>query len=224
MTQIAPRLAIYSANFGNYRNELTKLETLQFDKEIDYYFFTDNESITSDNWKIIVHPLLPELDFMNSFRHTAKYVKFVVPDILKQYDVIVWIDTKSLHHIQKISKEKIFNRLNVRPYTMHLIKFPPRQTPQQELKYTTNVGVECKESANVFLDKIRDMSFNAFLPDTTCMIFKNTPNNIDVMRKIYDGLIENRLRRDQNIIQYVFCENKHESNITSFIFPDIIYR
>jgi hypothetical protein len=43
---------VYSCNFGNYRDELTNIDTIQCYDNIDYYFFTDQD-ITSKKWKII---------------------------------------------------------------------------------------------------------------------------------------------------------------------------
>ena len=94
-------IAIYSANFGNYRQETAKgIDTIHHDNNIDYYFFTDDTSITSNYWNIIITELNPQLSFINSHRHTAKYVKFVVPEILHKYDIIVWVDSKNIDNIQ----------------------------------------------------------------------------------------------------------------------------
>ena len=66
-------IAIYSANFGDYRNEIKDgIDNIFFDKNIDYYFFTDNAKITSNKWNVILQSLQPKLDFIDSFRHTSK--------------------------------------------------------------------------------------------------------------------------------------------------------
>jgi hypothetical protein len=47
------RIALYSCNFGNYRNETKNgLDDFTFDETIDYYFFTDNNGLTSKNGKL----------------------------------------------------------------------------------------------------------------------------------------------------------------------------
>tara|TARA_B100001029_G_C14876297_1_gene347387 strand:- start:33 stop:185 length:153 start_codon:yes stop_codon:yes gene_type:complete len=37
------KIAVYSANFGDYRKEISakKLDNINFSEKIDYYFFTD---------------------------------------------------------------------------------------------------------------------------------------------------------------------------------------
>ena len=82
-----PKIAIYSANFGNYRNELNYgIDNIYFDRNIDYYFFTDNQNLKSNKWRVIYHKLLPALPFINSTRLTSKYLKFKQNGILKDYD------------------------------------------------------------------------------------------------------------------------------------------
>ena len=52
------KIAIYSYNFGNYRNELGKnIDKFKYDKNFDYYFYTDQEKLKSTTWNIIKVPL-----------------------------------------------------------------------------------------------------------------------------------------------------------------------
>lgn len=208
-------IAIYSANFGNYRNEYnkSKLDDIKLDKEIDYYYFTDNKNIQLNNWKVIHIDLKPTLDFIDSFRHTSKFVKFVVPEILHKYDIVVWIDTKSLSYLP-FKYNKITELLQTR--NMCFIKHPDRVNPQQEINITISMGLEHKENALLFLNKIKLLKFKSELPDTTCIIYKNNNDNICLLKNVYNALITNGLRRDQNIIQYVLQSNNFESKISYY--------
>ena len=211
-------IAIYSANFGNYRDEIKDgIDNIFFDKNIDYYFFTDNAKITSNKWNVILQPLQPKLDFIDSFRHTSKYLKFVVPKILHKYDIIIWVDSKSLK-LLKCSNEKIMDLFAPLNYSFFILRHPRRKTAQQEIKATCNSEQEDVNNGNAFLNKIRNIKFNIDLPDTTCLIYKNTADNILILQRIYDSLMANGLRRDQNVIQHVFLENNYESNVSYFVF------
>ena len=178
-------IAIYSANFGDYRNEIKDgIDNIFFDKNIDYYFFTDNAKITSNKWNVILQSLQPKLDFIDSFRHTSKYLKFVVPKILHKYDIIIWIDSKSLK-LLKCSNEKIMDLFALLNYSFFILRHPHRKTAQQEIQATCNsteAGAantrEDVNNGNAFLNKIRNIKFNIDLPDTTCLIYKNTADNI----------------------------------------------
>lgn len=37
------RIALYSCNFGNYRNEFINYYNVKFDENIDYFLFTDKK-------------------------------------------------------------------------------------------------------------------------------------------------------------------------------------
>ena len=214
-------IAIYSANFGNYRNEIKDgIDNIFFDKNIDYYFFTDNAKITSNKWNVILQPLQPKLDFINSFRHTSKYLKFVVPKILHKYDIIIWIDSKSLK-LLKCSNEKIMDLFAPLNYSFFILRHPHRKTAQQEIKATCYSEQEEVNNGNAFLNKIRHIKFGIDLPDTTCLIYKNTADNILILQRIYDSLMANGLRRDQNVIQHVFLENNYESKVSYFTFAGL---
>ena len=231
-------IAIYSANFGNYRNEIEDgIDNIFFDKNIDYYFFTDNVKITSNKWNVILQPLQPKLDFIDSFRHTSKYLKFVVPKILHKYDIIIWVDSSFLLgkvfaqlpvrgansspqslKLLKCSNEKIMDLFAPLDYSFFILRHPRRKTAQQEIKATCNSGQEDVNNGNAFLNKIRNIKFNIDLPETGCLIYKNTPGNISILQCIYNSLMANGLRRDQNVIQHVFLENNYESNVSYFAF------
>lgn len=214
-------IAIYSANFGNYRKETSKgIDGIHHDANIDYYFFTDDTSITSNYWNIIITELNPQLSFINSHRHTAKYVKFVVPEILHKYDIIVWVDSKNIHNIQ-FSSNTINQLLQNKMDNIFFIKHPARSSIQQELMFTIENNVEDKNNGIKFFNKIKNIMFKSHLPDTTCMVYSNNMSNILLLKSVYDLLIANGLRRDQNIIQYVWQENNYENNISYFKFEDL---
>lgn len=211
-------IAIYSANFGDYRDETKDgIDNIFFDNNIDYYFFTDNVKITSNKWNVILQSLQPKLDFIDSFRHTSKYLKFVVPKILHKYDIIIWIDSKSLK-LLKCSNEKIMDLFAPLNYSFFILRHPHRKTAQEEIKSTCDGKQEDVNNGNAFLNKIRHVKFNIDLPNTTCLIYKNTADNILILQRIYDSLMANGLRRDQNVIQHVFLENNYESKVSYFTF------
>jgi hypothetical protein len=215
-------VAIYSANIGNYRNELKYgLDNVYFDKDIDYFFFTDDKTLYSENWKIIHVNLLENLDFMNSTRHTSKRLKFLLPEVLQGYDIIVWIDTKNLKNLN-FSKNKILELFEKNQYKeMFLMKHVCRKTAQEELNVTMKLQVEHIENGTIFLNEILDTKFDTILPDTTCMVYKNNNNNREILQKVYETLLEKGLRRDQNVIQYVLLHNNYENKISYFKFIDL---
>jgi hypothetical protein len=214
------KIAIYSGYFGNYRKEVNEnvgIDFINFDNDIDYYFFTDNENIKSDKWKVILEPLQPQLYFIDSYRHTSKYVKWILPTILENYDIIIWIDAKRLKQLN-FTRENIIKIFDF--YTdknMFFIKHKERKTAQEELRETFKFNVEHRENGGVFLNKIKDLVFSTHMPETYCFLWKNTIENRIVLKDVYDELLLNGLRRDQNIIQYVLLKNNYEDKIDYFV-------
>jgi hypothetical protein len=218
----SPSIAIYSANFGNYRDELKNgIDMAHFDKNIDYFFFTDNTKIKSNKWKVILTGCQPALPFIDRYRHTAKHIKFIVPKILHKYDIIIWVDTKCLTKL-KFSKTKIIQLIQKQNNkSMFFIKHPIRKTSQQELIETIKRNVESKENGTKFLNKIKNIKFNTVLQDSCCIVYKANGDNIKMLKKIYKTLMKNGLKRDQNAIQYALFNNNYESNISYFTFQDL---
>lgn len=215
------KIAIYSCNFGNYRNELDRnIDDIYYDENIDYFFFTELNNLKSKYWKIINPKLQDKLDFMNENRHTSKVVKFLVPDIIKQYDIIIWIDNKSIKRV-KFKHHHIIDLVNKHPNYINFIKHHKRINCKQEINATIRLKLENRQNGNKFLNKIKEIKFKTILPDTKCIIYKNSKDNIDLFTKVYDTLIENKMSRDQNVIQYVLKKNNFEDKVNYFTFKEL---
>ena len=58
---------------------------------------------------------------MDSFRWTSKYVKFILPNKLKDYDIIIWIDNSQLFNLNKYKYNDIIQLFNEINHMMYLI-------------------------------------------------------------------------------------------------------
>ena len=116
---------------------------------------------------------------------------------------------------------------------MFFIKHPERTTSLEELQLTRNlyhekIGMimgrpliqrtpyENKKSVDLFINKIQKIQFSTHLPDTTCFIFHNTSTTRKVLKRVYELLLENKLQRDQNVIQYALYLESFESKLGYF--------
>ena len=74
------KIALYSCNYGNYRNELRHgLDKLTIDPKIDCFFYTDIENMKSERWKIQTLPFEKNTDTMiRNYRQMAKKTKFIM--------------------------------------------------------------------------------------------------------------------------------------------------
>ena len=200
------KVAIYTCNFGNYRNEFKNYYNIIFDKNIDYFLFTDNEINELDKWKIQKVNLLNDDEIMDKYRWTSKYIKFVLPEILNPYDIIIWIDNKMFKNkniISKITYDNIINIINKYPeYDIFNLKHPQRKTIQEEIIKTVNLSLENKIYGLEFLNYLNNYISNFDLPDTCIIIKKNNLIVNEVFNYCFKLLKKHKLKRDQNIYNY----------------------
>jgi hypothetical protein len=223
-----PKIAVYCVNYGNYRNELKYgIDNIYVDKNIDYYFFTDNKTLKSKKWNIIYTDLKKKTKNMDSYRHTVKFIKFNNQSVLKKYDILIYVASKRIDNI-KFSYKKILNLIKSNRKEFYFIKHPNRKTSQEELLLTTSntrngdfFTIENKLNGLIFYNKIKNIKYNTNLVDLCCVIRINNKKNNYVWNSIYNLLMFNGLKRDQNVIQHGLFINRYESNISYFNFWDI---
>ena len=73
------------------------------------------------------------------------------------------------------------------------------------------------EPAKQFLEKIKDYKSNFLQPDTSIIIRKNNKIINDAFKYCYDGLIEYKLKRDQNVYNYIM----DRENVLPYLFKTI---
>jgi hypothetical protein len=221
-------IALYGCNFGNYRDELNNgIDDINICDGIDYYFFTDNVNLKSTKWKIIIIPLYKnDINIMDYNRWTNKYVKFILPDILKKYDIVIWCDSKVIYNNNNllIKYKNILNNFNknnilekMTNYKVLNLKHPIRKTPQEELIKTINSHVENRHNGTMFLRQINKNKFNLFLPNL-CMFIRKTD---DMTNKLFEYtfqlLKEKGLKRDQNVYNVAAVYTNMEQHINILI-------
>lgn len=197
------KIAIYSCNFGNYRNELKdNIDNIEIDNNIDYYFFTDNKNLTSNKWNIIYPLKIPGDEIMDTNRWTSKYIKLKKHDNLKKYDIIVWCDNKVLNKSKGfLNYSNIIDTLSNKDLVF--LKHPTRKTIQEELIKTIQIKKENDISGKQFLNEIKNKIYNFPLVDTAVVIIRNNKKNSILFEEFYNTLKQKKLKRDQNVISYV---------------------
>jgi hypothetical protein len=210
------KVALYSCNFGDYRNEFNLYYNVVFDKNIDYFLFTDkkfteDEIIQLKSWNICNIDTLESDEIMDKFRWTAKYVKFILPEKLKDYDLIIWVDNKRVPDLIILTYEKITNIINKYPTCdVFNLKHTDRNTVQEELKTTIICEVENKESGEYFLNYIDNYISKFNLPDTCIITRRNNLVTNETFEHCFNLMKEYKLKRDQNIYNFAF----DQKNIT----------
>ena len=219
---------MYSVNFGNYRDETdVGLDRLYFDPKIDYYFFTDNKNLRSKKWKIIyTEPIENDKAKMDKNRHTAKYFKFFTPEILKDYDILIWYDSKLLKKRRAFKYEKLVDKFT-RLHKLELmnVKHRIRTSPVKELMTTIKnaeiqINDENPDEGKEFLKILKQTEFKIPLLDTECIVRKNNERINNIFKQVYDILIEKGLKRDQSVYNYILEKNKIYENFKYLVYTE----
>jgi len=220
-TKIKPKIAIYSYNFGNFRNELKGgLDNITFRTDFDYYFYTDQD-IKSDKWKVIKVPLQPRTKHMNANRVTAKYYKFKkLPKELLNYDYVLHVDNSLLRGgMTKFTPQKIYDLIEKNPN----ISFFGRKHPSfhgikdEALRAQINgmANTEYISELKQWLSTLEKEKFKQKFTHTELCVFLRKVNDQDlnrIMPKVFDKLMERELCRDQHVFSYVSQKENFPKN------------
>lgn len=189
------KIAIYSCNFGNYRNEFKNYQNVVFNDNIDYFLFTDkvlndDEKIKLKKWKIINIEYSNHNEIMDKYRWTTKYVKFILPKELETYDIIMWIDSKLFNKKYKIYKMNMYAKINqiLVTYPNGIIynkKHPERTTVHEELNITMNLNLENINNAQKFSEKILNFRSNFNLVELGIFMYKNVPEVKEIFFELF---------------------------------------
>lgn len=208
-----PKIAIYSCNFGNYRNE-TKygIDKGIYYNEIDYYFFTDDVSFRSKKWRIIRMEKSLDDDVMDGNRWASKDIKFNLPDILKKYDYVIWLDSKLLQTKTYISYPKVL-KLIYRNYNVSLFNklHQYRKTTEEELQVTIKYKLENDLAGKNFLELASTIKNKPALVDTELIIRKRDEETDDVLKECFNLMKSHKLKRDQNVYSVALALKKFPS-------------
>jgi hypothetical protein len=211
------RIALYSCNFGNYRNEFINYYNVKFDENIDYFLFTDKkitytEYLKLGKWNIINTNLLPGDEIMDSFRWTSKYVKFFLPKILRKYEIIIWIDNKRFlinDKLNGITYSDVIKIIDKYPDAIVFnLKHKDRTTLQQELKETISNNIENYKQGLKFFKFLNCYKSSFELVDTCFIIRKNIYNVNKAFENCLRFMKITGLKRDQNMYNYVLDNEK----------------
>jgi len=210
------KVAVYSCNFGNYRGETRcvkkrnegKIDAPSVDqgKEFHYYYFTDDENLTLNNWTVIHQPLVEEdLEIMDANRWTNKHLKFNLPEILSSYDVVIWMDSSYFCHPERLklyfNLSKIKNLFS-KGIDVLMVKHQIRKTVKQELEFTISRHVENREAGGEFLEEIKDIEYLTALPQANLFIRRTDEETNKLFEHVYFLHKNKKLKRDQNLFNY----------------------
>ena len=208
-------IAVYGANFGGYRNEISKqkLTDCARDRTVDYFFYTDQEDLECQGWKMRYPDKLPGDHIMDSNRWMSKATKWKVPDELRSYDIIVWIDSKLFP--MNYTRSTVLDMLTMYPdKELFILEHPyGRQTSLGEMHETVSRGMENRSNkVEEFYNKLSDFKDPIPLADTCQLIMKNSPELLRMLEIVFETLKHFELKRDQCVFNYALVQSGYPAS------------
>lgn len=207
------KIAVFCYNFGNFRNELKKsIDRFNKDERFDYYFYTDQNDITSEKWKIINVPIRQRTSHMNANRVTSKYYKWKhIPNELKKYDYILHIDCAKIEWLNKFTYDNIIDLIQSNPNVLYFgRKHQFIDNIYQEAALVKKLNMDNNLNIDKWIKKIKEAKLKKekFIHVETGLHLKKNDKRINnILTYVYDKLMEQELCRDQLVFPYVLKKN-----------------
>ena len=211
--------AIYSYNFGNFRNELSKNKK-QLAKiasyGIDAYFFTDNFDFNMKGWHTIHMKTDASQNGIPAARLTGKRLKFKGHSNLQKYRYLIHVDSDPgrLNVLIKWLNNGLIQFVKAHPEkSLFVSQHTERQTIQEEVwvlkifswaqqpRHQLDAWDKFLMPKYSELNKIRLPETHTWVRDT------NDKTLSQKWASMYDTLIERGLWRDQIVYSYVIGDS-----------------
>lgn len=209
---------VYTILIGEY--EKLNEQPVAQDSNIDFFCFTEDNSIKSETWKIIhVDPIFP-YDTIRSAR-TIKIAphRFLSPEFSSSLYIDNSIKLKAV-------PEEIFTDFSLEEYDLHLLQHSFREKVFDEFEEVLRINYD---KPNLIIEQLNAYSMIApslfdEKPIWTGFMLRNH-NKLDVINMMEDWLAQvmRYSRRDQLSINYVICKHKPKINLLDLDNHSTIY-
>lgn len=193
-------ICVYTCITGDY----DEVKELSFREEnIDYYLFTNNKNITSNTWKVVYI----ENDGLDNIR-LARKIKVLGHDILKKYDITVWMDGAS--YIRKSIFAFISEYCDFDKYSLVGFKHRERECIYDEALECVRVRKEKKDIIQKQMKRYNEENYPAHfgLIESTVLFRKNHDEKLKIVMEKWFNEICLYSYRDQLSFNYVAWKEK----------------
>ncbi|WP_022777561.1 glycosyltransferase domain-containing protein [Butyrivibrio sp. AE3009] len=200
--------AVYTVITGNYDN---LNEPLVIDKDLDYYCFTDNKDIKSENWTI-VHI---EDDMGLDPIRLNRYYKFLMFKVLPEYDYSIYIDGKN----QITGDLKEYIRYYSRDKSMLCAPHPLRQSIEDEIIEVGRLNKADPKFMTEQFEHYKQAGYDESIPLIEgCLLVRNHHDKLlqKVMEDWFDELCKWSFR-DQISLGYVCWKNGYAFDLSEIL-------
>ena len=187
------RVAVYTAIFEDY-DKLN--EPKQTENEIDYFCFTDNSSLVSNTWNIILLP-----DLYRDPRISARALKILSHKVMMNYDFSVWIDG-SVEIINSIN-DFVFNFCEGE--NICAFKHPQRICIYKEARICQLFGYDKFGTINKQMNWYKSLRYpkNNGLIMSGILVRRSNEKDVKILNEEWWNIIKNYSNRDQLSFNFV---------------------
>lgn len=209
------RFALFSYNFGGYRNEVDGLKAIMSEIAnigIDCYFFTDNANFTNvpPLWTVIHVPSLGDNNGIPGNKLASKDLKFRFHPILDKYQYWVHVDSKHsrLRQMSKLLNAGLLRHVVGQPLkALFIQKHEVRSTVQQEIDQLKKMPHLQPLAPLMEWEKFLkpDSEKLSQVPLATLKIWIINSHHrpfLDAWNQIYNIIVDHGLWRDQIVYSY----------------------
>jgi len=186
-------VAVYTAIFGNY-DELKEPEV--FDSGVDYFCFTDNKALKSNNWNVILLPLL-----YRDPRLSARALKVSSHKTMMNYDYSVWVDGSC--KVANSIEDFVF--IHCAGENICSFKHKSRDCIYKEARTCRLKGKDDPRVINKQMDWYKSMGYpkGNGLIESTILVRKNNEEDVRTLNEEWWKIIESFSNRDQLSFNFV---------------------
>jgi hypothetical protein len=184
------KIIVYSVNINGYDEVITPRE---YDPNVQYILFTDDESIKSDVWEI---KPVDFLDKIKDLRKKSRYIKTNPHLLLPEHDVSIYIDScfePKFTDTKKMLKDIGMDNNNIMAY-----KHPERNCLFEEANAVIYLKLDTVSTVSNQMKRYQSMGFpkNYGLFENGFLIRKNN-NKVKNFNETWWTEIKNNSGRDQ---------------------------
>lgn len=189
------KICVYTCITGDYDN--VNNFSCGKDKNVDYYLFTNNKTITSVFWNIIYI----DNDGLDNIR-LARKIKILGHDILKKYDITVWIDGAS--YPKKSILEFIDKFCDLDKYSLIGFKHPERDCIYDEGKACVIFDKESKAMVINQMNYLEEKEYPKHngLIESAILVRNTKDDKLIKTMELWFEMVKNYSYRDQLSFNY----------------------
>ena len=197
------RVAVYTAIFEDY-DKLN--EPKQTENEIDYFCFTDNPSLVSNTWNII---LLTSL--YRDSRMSARALKILSHKVMMNYDFSVWVDGSCT--IMSSIVNFVFNLCEGK--NISSFKHSRRDCIYKEARTCQLLGKDEFSIINKQIDWYKSQRYpkNNGLVMTGILVRKNKENDTRTLNEEWWNIVDNYSNRDQLSFNFILWKHNIKNKV-----------